>query len=97
MKRFLADDQLIHISGSGPVKATYVAPLGERHIIKWTQGKNTISDIVSDDTVFSDTTYGFKCAVDAEIERRYENAIQSMKAGNPTSTHLVRTFEIIAQ
>jgi hypothetical protein len=103
MKQFVKDDNLIHISGSGPVKAAYVALLGERHIIKWMQGKNTISDIVGDDSVFPDSVfpdtksaYGLRCAIDAEIERRYENALADMKAGNPTSTHLVRTHQIIA-
>jgi len=96
MKAFTEDQPVLHISGSGPVKATYVALMGERHIIKWAQGKNTLSDIVGDDSVFPDTNYGFSCAVDAEIERRYNNALADMKAGNPTATHLVHTHQIIA-
>jgi len=96
MKAFTEGQDLIHISGGGPVKATYVALMGERHIIKWMQGKNTLSDIVGDDSVFPDTTYGLRSAIDADVERRYNNALADMKAGNPTATHLVHTHQIIA-
>ena len=96
MKAFTEGQDLILIASSGPEKVTYVALSGERHLVRWTVGKMPMSAFVSDDQLFSDTTSGFRCAVDAEIERRYNNAKADVAAGNPASNHLLRTFEIIA-
>ena len=96
MKAFTEGQDLILIASSGPEKVTYVALSGERHLVRWTVGKMPMSAFVTDDNLFPDTRYGLRSAIDAEVERRYNNALADMKAGNPTATHLVHTHQIIA-
>jgi hypothetical protein len=55
-----------------------------------------MSAFANDDNLHRITRYGLRNAFDAYVENRHEAALQDMKAGNPASTHLVRTHQIIA-
>lgn len=97
MKRFVKDDQLVLIAQSGIEIVEYVALDCQRHIVKWTSPTGMpMSAFADDDNLHRITRYGLRNAFDAYVENRHEAALQDMKAGNPTSTHLIREFKTIA-
>jgi len=97
MKQFLKDDQLVLIAQSGIEIVEYVALDETRHLVKWTSPTGMpMSAFADDDNLHRITRYGLRNAFDAYVDNRSKAARQDLSGGNQTSSHLVRTFEIIA-